>query len=145
MIARTLGVIDDTKASTSDKTEMHEASVPTVFVTDESASNATLASETTSPRPDSTDHNAHNTEDSFFNAGVSEKLSGVGVFSPAASRPASPTIERRRLGDPSWQNSLGASSSESGSMSESFALIEKDEEDEGISLNLRRRGQGQKV
>ncbi|EIN11747.1 hypothetical protein PUNSTDRAFT_131902 [Punctularia strigosozonata HHB-11173 SS5] len=143
VIARTLGVIETTKASTSDKAEMHETSVPTLLVSDES-NNSTALDTGTPPasRPGSTDHDGHNATDPntlFFNSG--EKLSGVGVFSPAASRPASPTVERKRLVDTPWQNSLGASGSESGSVSESFTLIEKDEEDEGVSVGLRRRAQ----
>jgi hypothetical protein len=139
VIARTLGVIDDTRASTSDKSEMHEMSVPTLLVSDHSNTSTALDSNAPTSRLGSGDHDAHNIASAndphalFYNSG--EKLSGVGVFSPAASRPASPTIERRRLGEASWQNSLGASGSET----ESFTLIEKDEEDEGVSMGLRRR------
>ncbi|KAF8894021.1 hypothetical protein BD779DRAFT_1504780 [Infundibulicybe gibba] len=81
-IARTLGVIDDVKASTSDKETVHQ-DTPTILV-HEPKHDAQKDPQTSPP--------------AFF---VSEdnnlKLSGVGVFSPATSQPPSPTISRRTL------------------------------------------------
>lgn len=61
-----------------------------------------------SDRDSLTDHNLHNkmrsplSDDSYANpsvfyVGEDNKLSGVGVFSPAASQPPSPTSSRYRL------------------------------------------------
>ena len=63
-----------------------------------------------SDRDSLTDHNLHNrmrsplsdsyanfSQPSVFYVGEDSKLSGVGVFSPAASRPSSPTLSRHRL------------------------------------------------
>ncbi|KAJ7496088.1 hypothetical protein B0H11DRAFT_2227093 [Mycena galericulata] len=116
-IARTLGVIDDVKASTSDKETIHNK-VPLVQIY-----------EAGSPSPDSDSFIATDSDSLLDNADQlhsdfstlpykplsiytpsgshprayftseenSLKLSGVGVFSPAASRPPSPTITRRNL------------------------------------------------
>ncbi|KAJ7045783.1 hypothetical protein C8F04DRAFT_1066155 [Mycena alexandri] len=122
-IARTLGIIDDVKASTSDKETIHNK-IPLVRVVDPSTpspSSTSLAntddSETlldstsgsermlsstdtlpplaifTSPSSSSHPHAYFTSEENSL------KLSGVGVFSPAASRPPSPTITRKGLPD----------------------------------------------
>ncbi|KDQ57801.1 hypothetical protein JAAARDRAFT_35491 [Jaapia argillacea MUCL 33604] len=161
LIARTLGVIDDTKASTSDTTEKTEAmlkhSTPTILVQDESSTPASESETNFDLRPSS--YNAHNTADQLhMNAAPEEpkayfvtpteesmKLSGVGVFSPAASRSPSPTIERRTrkmvapqtLGskggqDVSWQSSLSSSSGDS-----TFTMVERESSPEDAFI-LRR-------
>lgn len=121
-IARSLGVIDDVKASTSDKSTIHVTAAPQlqpplirVNGVDSPASESTFSSD--SDRDSiSLDHTHHNrmlrsplsasmTEDevdmgsqpSLYYVGEDSKLSGVGVFSPAASMPSSPTISRYNL------------------------------------------------
>ncbi|KAH8814789.1 hypothetical protein DL96DRAFT_1471742 [Flagelloscypha sp. PMI_526] len=100
-IARILGVIAETKISSTGDGYVPEDSVamnghpsgetPLIEVTpisptvaDRRASTANLPSlDTSSPHP-------------FF-ASEGEKLSGVGEFSPAASRPPSPVLSRKQL------------------------------------------------
>ncbi|KAJ7187976.1 hypothetical protein C8R46DRAFT_1053229 [Mycena filopes] len=117
-IARTLGIIDDVKASTSDKETIHNK-IPLVRVVDPSTpspssaelaatdsehegtllgSSGLLSSTDTLPplritTPASHPHAYFTSEENSL------KLSGVGVFSPAASRPPSPTITRKGLPD----------------------------------------------
>ena len=112
-IARTLGVIDDVKASTSDKATVHFP--PSILIGGSSSPN----SESTLSDSDSlTDHSLRNRLRSPLSDSISEandgsppsqhvfyaddsennlKLSGVGVFSPAASQPPSPIISRQQL------------------------------------------------
>ncbi|KAJ7747288.1 hypothetical protein B0H16DRAFT_1851341 [Mycena metata] len=119
-IARTLGIIDDVKASTSDKETIHNKT-PLVRVVDHSTpspSSASLAntddSETLLDSTSGSDRMLSSTDTLpplaipsmsshphayFTSEENSLKLSGVGVFSPAASRPPSPTITRRGLPD----------------------------------------------
>ncbi|RDB25128.1 hypothetical protein Hypma_007744 [Hypsizygus marmoreus] len=132
-IARTLGVIDDVKASTSDIATVHQgASTPSILIESSTPQSPSVSS---TPFSDSErealghhhhhhhhhHHNQHNQQhtnlqplpeeqrDTLSRIGVSQphtfyasednnlKLSGVGVFSPAASRPASPVLSRRNL------------------------------------------------
>ncbi|KAJ7702994.1 hypothetical protein B0H17DRAFT_1041115, partial [Mycena rosella] len=119
-VARTLGVIDDVKASTSDKETIHNT-IPLVKIyeapTPDSApfnatdsDHETLVQSDFSSTSDSTDTlpplsiftPSHPPAPSYPRAYFTSeenslKLSGVGVFSPAASRPPSPTITRRNL------------------------------------------------
>ncbi|KAJ7217854.1 hypothetical protein GGX14DRAFT_438600 [Mycena pura] len=101
-IARTLGIIDEVKASTSDKETIHNQ-VPLVRIYEPTpapapcmATDSDLQSECSS-----TDTlpplRAWNPPAYFTSEENSLKLSGVGVFSPAASRPPSPTLTRRTL------------------------------------------------
>jgi len=119
IIARTLGVVDVAKASTTDKPVITRLTIPSIHIEDTSSSSpdpdsitsTADASNTTTP-PDPSDTIAHDEsngfaellglDDSMFS---NEKLSGVGVFSPATSRPPSPTLSRRKLIRES--NSLG--------------------------------------
>ncbi|KAG6842127.1 hypothetical protein C0991_001620 [Blastosporella zonata] len=126
-IARTLGVIDDVKASTSDRTTVHSNSTaPSILIT---------SSQSSSPYTDS-DHDATGVEhaprkkrsgrhypalgqDTLSCLGASQpkafyaseadnlKLSGVGVFSPATSRPSSPEQTR-------WDEATKAPGKENG-------------------------------
>ncbi|KAH9485113.1 hypothetical protein JR316_0002020 [Psilocybe cubensis] len=114
-IARTLGVVDDVKASTSDKATVH-LQTPSIML------NGAISPASDSAFSDSdsgVDHNLHNKMRSPLSDSISEandglssqppavfyagesslKLSGVGVFSPAASLPPSPTLSRRDLTD----------------------------------------------
>jgi hypothetical protein len=86
-IARTLGVIDDVKASTSDKATIH----PAIHINAPS-SPSSLSTPTDSERSEDTAMPAY-----FTSEASNLKLSGVGVFSPAPSQPPSPTLSRRRL------------------------------------------------
>ncbi|KAF7321691.1 hypothetical protein MKEN_00690500 [Mycena kentingensis (nom. inval.)] len=118
-IARTLGVIDLTSASTSDRQTIHSASVavPSVQVDEpHSPSSATSSASSSVPKRAQRSELTLNTLESlpplnisgegaapaqpdayFTSEPNSLKLSGVGLFSPAASRPPSPTITRKSL------------------------------------------------
>lgn len=90
VIARTLGVIDETKASTSGELEHPRAgqlhqNQPTIVVDD---SDVSLAAATPLPP-----EHEHEHEDVHGNL----KLSGVDTFSPAPSQPGSPTLQRREF------------------------------------------------
>jgi hypothetical protein len=107
-IARTLGVIDDVKASTSDRATLHQNIItPSLHIQEP----GTPLSDSSSPYSDQrdTEHPLHIQQQQLFHLGVSQpstffasedhnlKLSGVGVFSPATSRAPSPTISRKNL------------------------------------------------
>lgn len=120
IIARTLGVIDDTKASTSDRESLHivpvvggtDAGPPAIIVQSASVVGSTPNSPsvpTDIGQPldgrreklqfeidHSHSHNQSPSSSSLYEGNPA--LAGVGVFSPAASTPPSPTIERRRFG-----------------------------------------------
>lgn len=133
MIARTLGVIDDTKAATSDKGAMLAPSVPTLLIPDDAPAALSPASPHL-PSPSAAalhaTHNDPHAHAHFFNPAEehSLKLSGVGVFSPAASRPPSPHVRRKM--------ELPPASAESDA--ESFTIVEREEEAAPL---LRRRAQ----
>ncbi|KAF8904451.1 hypothetical protein CPB84DRAFT_1814445 [Gymnopilus junonius] len=108
-IARTLGVIDDVKASTSDKATIHTESPPSIQLngaasppsdsdinSDSNDTHKKLNVYTGTSTPSSSTSTDSPSEPPVFYAGEG-KLSGVGVFSPAASLPPSPTISRRHL------------------------------------------------
>ncbi|KAJ7647148.1 hypothetical protein FB45DRAFT_1051690 [Roridomyces roridus] len=119
-IARTLGVIDDVKASTSDKETIHNKEGPLVHIyetsptptlsssasipdsgrdTDtepQSQSELSSSSDSLAPLPRLTIPSDSEEPRTYFTENSSQ-LSGAGVFSPAASRPPSPTITRRAL------------------------------------------------
>jgi len=109
-IARTLGVIDDVKASTSDKATVHIDNTMTPGTITPGSESAFSDSD----RDSLTDHTHHNrmmrsplsdsslgnatfSQPSVFYAGEDNKLSGVGVFSPASSQPPSPVLSRQHL------------------------------------------------
>ena len=85
MIARTLGVIDETKASTSSELEHAELhkNQPTIVVDDPDVSLAAATPLPAEPSAEDVDGNL--------------KLSGVDTFSPAPSQPGSPTLQRREF------------------------------------------------
>ena len=85
MIARTLGVIDETKASTSSELEHAELhkNQPTIVVDDPDVSLAAATPLPAEPSAEDVDGNL--------------KLSGVDTFSPAPSQPGSPTMQRREF------------------------------------------------
>ncbi|EAU91025.2 hypothetical protein CC1G_03193 [Coprinopsis cinerea okayama7 len=87
-IARTLGVIDDVKASTSDKATVHIVeNAPSIRVEDtDSLAGGDSLNQTPPSKPSE-----------FFATDNNVNLSGVDVLSPAASRPPSPTITRKSL------------------------------------------------
>ncbi|KAF8973097.1 hypothetical protein BDZ97DRAFT_1912676 [Flammula alnicola] len=118
-IARTLGVIDDVKASTSDKSTIHaEPQRPPSIQINGTSSPSSDSAYSDSDRESLIDHALHNrlrsplsdsTSETYDTSQLSQpsvfyvgednsfKLSGVGVFSPAASQPPSPTISRQHL------------------------------------------------
>ncbi|KAG5654388.1 hypothetical protein H0H81_003212 [Sphagnurus paluster] len=119
-IARTLGVIDDVKASTSDLATLHRlhnntaaAAAPTIRIegTTPSSPSSDFSSTPTMAMDDKHKHpeppsageypvgylETAQPQAFYASEGDSLKLSGVGVFSPAASRPPSPVMTRRSL------------------------------------------------
>ena len=115
IIARTLGVIDDTKASTSDRESLHPAAVaegsdakpPAIIVQSASMStNPSVPADVGQPLDKKGGKlrleidSSHSHPQSLSSSSLYEgnpALAGVGVFSPAASTPSSPTIERKRF------------------------------------------------
>jgi len=107
VVARTLGVVDAVEASTTDKPVVTRLTIPSIHIEDTSSSSSPLADSATSTAdvtpPDlsrSEDDDGSNgfadlsgLDDSLFS---NERLSGVGVFSPATSRPSSPILSRCR-------------------------------------------------
>jgi len=124
IIARTLGVIDDTKASTSDRESLHPVTAvegphtkpPAIIVQsasmpispsiptdagqplDEMGEKLRLEIDRSRPHPQS------ESSSSLYEGNPA--LAGVGVFSPAASTPPSPTLERRRVGSLSMSSTI---------------------------------------
>ncbi|TFK44370.1 hypothetical protein BDQ12DRAFT_730436 [Crucibulum laeve] len=118
-IARTLGVVDDVKASTSDKSTIHITNdTPAIRVHGPSSPDSDSTYTDSERESTIMDHTLHNRRSVLHDAAPYEsndslnvtspphvyyteesnlKLSGVGMFSPAASEPASPTISRRHL------------------------------------------------
>jgi len=104
VIARTLGIVDDVKASTSDQPVVTAEDTPSILVEDVSSEESPPAE---LARHASQTHRGHNAE--MWNAGVQEEmkpqaffageedlqLSSVGVLSPTPSQPSSPVL----LGD----------------------------------------------
>ncbi|KAH9839483.1 uncharacterized protein C8Q71DRAFT_514218 [Rhodofomes roseus] len=143
VIARTLGVIDDTKASTSETGSVPiEADTPTIVIHPESppSTQTTL----TTPPP------------TYFRGPLEEEgnleLSGVGMFSPVPSQPPSPTISRRELGSHMHNiseermdegiHALHAdrpASRASSSGDSSFAMLDQESSAEDAPVTLRRR------
>lgn len=161
IIARTLGVIDDTKASTSDRGSLHNVAVaegtdttpPTIIVQSASVAGSMPISPSvpadtgrplekpqfgidgSHPRPQ------HQSSSSSLYEG-NPALAGVGVFSPAASTPPSPTIERRRFGSLSKGSSgiTPFSPLEDGTGSNEKAVTDGEGEEESIKSRLGREG-----
>ncbi|KAG6833544.1 hypothetical protein H0H87_005195 [Tephrocybe sp. NHM501043] len=120
-IARTLGVIDDVRASTSDTATVHvhsNATAPSIHIS--SASSHSFSSYTDSehealggvgdheprggrraPPPlnrDTLSYLGASQPKAFYASEADNlRLSGVGVFSPAASRPSSPVLTRKSV------------------------------------------------
>ncbi|KAF5370739.1 hypothetical protein D9758_001943 [Tetrapyrgos nigripes] len=116
VIARTLGVIDDVKASTSDSQTVHSIADSPPTIRTQKSKLRINSSNSLSPTSESSDSSRLFTLDSgqsslgattpdggsfppeyFSTDNSSLKLSGVGVFSPASSQPPSPTLSRRTL------------------------------------------------
>ncbi|KAH7929816.1 hypothetical protein BV22DRAFT_1028992 [Leucogyrophana mollusca] len=139
VIARTLGVVEDVKASTSDNPVMVAADTPSILVQDlsspsysEDVSSAdeellkgAQGHDTGSQLSDATADDLR--PQAFFAGEEDVQLSGVGVFSPAASQPSSPVLSRLKLSglDPGVE---GVSGDIDGS------------QDEGIVLRKRTQG-----
>ena len=163
IIARTLGIIEDTKASTSDRQSLHPVSVvegpgakpPTIIVqsasvagtmptspdlagTDTTGDNQTLEID----RSDTNNNHPQSTSLSSLYEG-NPALAGVGVFSPAASTPSSPTIEKERSGSLSKINTtvtpLSRLDDENGNDEKAITTGGQGEE-EGATLGVRREG-----
>jgi len=103
-IARTLGVVDDLKASTSDKATIHGKPVagPAILIHDPSTSSESTAPPSPSIGSDGQTLSRHRRGTSQPNAFYASeenilRLSGVGVFSPATSQPPSPSMSRKSL------------------------------------------------
>ncbi|KXN91021.1 hypothetical protein AN958_03088 [Leucoagaricus sp. SymC.cos] len=105
-IARTLGVVDDVKASTSDKTTetSEETEIPVIQINGESTPTSESADSDREPtesflqgRRRAVSGLLVASQPKTFYASDSDGLglAGADVFSPAASEPSSPTISRR--------------------------------------------------
>ncbi|KAI0733153.1 hypothetical protein C8Q72DRAFT_881617 [Fomitopsis betulina] len=143
VIARTLGVIDDTKASTS-AGGPSEVDTPTIVVQPESPP----PTQTTMTTPPPTYFHGPMEEDGNL------ELSGVGMFSPAPSQPPSPTLSRRELSshmhnisEERMDEVTSAPASErpasraSSSGDSSYAMLEHESGAEDAPVTLRRRTQ----
>jgi len=121
IIARTLGVIDDTKASTSDRESLHPVTVvegphtepPAIIVQSASMSiSPSVPTDIGQPLDEMGEKlrleidRPHQSESSGSLYEGNPALAGVGVFSPAASTPPSPTLERRRTGSLSKSSTI---------------------------------------
>jgi len=84
-IARTLGVVDATKASTSDKSTVHTTG-PAIHVDDYSSPGGEHVKQGQTPPTVY-----------YVGEDTNLKLAGADVFSPAASQPPSPTTSRQNL------------------------------------------------
>lgn len=131
MIARTLGIVDDVKASTSDQPAVTE-STPSILVEDTSSEESFPAEQDNYA---SSVHRQYNTD--MRSAGVQEEmklqayftgeedlqLSGVGILSPSPSMPSSPVLPHECL------------SGEDGAM-----RMEESRDAQDEAVTLRRRG-----
>ncbi|KAJ8469446.1 hypothetical protein ONZ51_g8991 [Trametes cubensis] len=107
VIARTLGVIDETKASTSGELETSEhlhANKPAIVIHDDDSSASSPPDDTRAAyeKREGDGHALHMTPPSSYFRNPTEEegnlqLSGVGTFSPAPSQPGSPTLQRREI------------------------------------------------
>ncbi len=115
ILARTLGVVDDVRASTSDKVTAHEAKVPPVIRVQDFDEDVSFGESRTFTDPEcslecaAADNRSSDellatlqaTQPTVFYAGGDDqsnlKLSGIEVFSPAGSQPPSPTFSRKGL------------------------------------------------
>lgn len=145
LIARTLGVIDDTKASTSETGGVpSEVDTPIIVVQPESPP----PTQTTMTTPPPTYFRGPMEEDGNL------ELSGVGMFSPAPSQPPSPTLSRRELSshmhnisEERMDEVTSAPASErptsraSSSGDSSYAMLEQESGAEDAPVTLRRRTQ----
>jgi hypothetical protein len=163
IIARTLGVIDDTKASTSDRGSLHTVPVvegtdgkpPAIIIQSASITGSMPTSpsvppdigqplngtgETPQPQNDSPRSHPQSSSSSLYEGNPA--LAGVGVFSPAASTPPSPTIERRRFGSLSKGSSIVAPMSQldDANGSSEKVITDGDGEEEVIKSRVGRKG-----
>ncbi|ESK96554.1 hypothetical protein Moror_6774 [Moniliophthora roreri MCA 2997] len=114
VIARTLGIVDDVKASTSDKQTVHAVrELPIIQI--DSPKSPTFDNAIPPPKLEDVhnpyfdfgssqsslnaeERNADGSPQEYFTSEENNlKLSGFGVFSPATSQPPSPTITRRQM------------------------------------------------
>ncbi|KAG7098739.1 hypothetical protein E1B28_000649 [Marasmius oreades] len=147
VIARTLGIVDDVKASTSDRKTLHTMHPPPSIRVDSPKTDDTMiASSTTvlvggggTPQslalassqsslaaPEATSPDASPPE-YFTSEGNNLKLSGFDVFSPAPSQPPSPTLSRQQL-PPDLQMSP-------------VYQVPQDQLEDGIHFRRRKRGE----
>ena len=156
IIARTLGVIDDTKASTSDRGSLHAVGVaertdtepPTIIVQSASMSTSPSVPLDTGRATEKLQFGIDGSRSQHKSSSTSSlyegnpALAGVGVFSPAASTPSSPTIERRRLGSLSKGSSgiTPFSPLEDGTGSSEKMIADGEGEEELIKSRLGREG-----
>jgi hypothetical protein len=169
IIARTLGVIDDTKASTSDRGSLHPVAVvegsdakpPTIIVQSASVvgsipSSPSFPADTSNAQPlqeigeklrleiddPRSCHPPSSSLSSLYEGNPA--LAGVGVFSPAASTPPSPTIERKRFGSLSKSSTimtpLSQLDDENGNGEKAVTTDGEGEEDSVIKSRVGRKG-----
>ncbi|TDL25918.1 hypothetical protein BD410DRAFT_783907 [Rickenella mellea] len=155
VIARTLGVIDSTKASTSDK-RVHDngravdgipQSAPPSISADESDNKRTTSHGQTIAVTDTSARSERDSPPAYFFSPSEErtlKISGAGVFSPAVSRPSSPPTERRQRAQ---QDDSSAPSTTSSSPTDdgSYIMLGRDLSFGESSSFVRRRTGGESL
>lgn len=106
VIARTLGIVDDVKASTSDQAAVTAEGTPSILVEDTSSEESLPAEQDSRT---SSGHRQHNTEvgaagvqeemklQAYFTGEEDLQLSSVGVLSPSPSQPSSPVLPHEKL------------------------------------------------
>lgn len=106
VIARTLGIVDDVKASTSDQTVVTAEGTPSILVEDTSSEESFPAEQGSYI---SSVHRQYNTGmrsvvvqeetklQAFFTGEEDLQLSSVGVLSPSPSQPSSPVLPHENL------------------------------------------------
>ncbi|KAG1832511.1 hypothetical protein EV424DRAFT_32131 [Suillus variegatus] len=106
VIARTLGIVDDVKASTSDLPVVTAEGTPSVLVEDTSSEESFPAEQGSCI---SSVHRQHNTDmkstgvqeemklQAYFTGEEDLRLSSVGVLSPSPSQPPSPVLPHENL------------------------------------------------
>lgn len=130
VIARTLGIVDDVKASTSDQPAVTAEGTPSILVEDTSSEESFPAEQ---DNYTSSVHRQHNTDtrsagvqklQAYFTGEEDLQLSSVGILSPSPSQPSSPVLPHENL---------------SGEDGATRLEEPRDAQDEGMTL--RRRGE----
>lgn len=99
VIARTLGIVDDVKASTSDQVSQVQSPVVHIEPAESGARSTIREKPAFTVDSASEDNDGTPQPQEFFATEKNLKLSGVGILSPAATRPPSPVLMRKNLNE----------------------------------------------